>query len=65
MSILQLNPVIPLDTPKGAGDAFFLIDYGRDSQILFVCFIRETGECWSFESRDIKLEKNITSGVRT
>lgn len=62
--MLQLSPLIPLDTPKGLGDAFFLIDYGRDAQLLFVCFIRATGECWTFESKDVRLEKNITAGVR-
>lgn len=62
--ILQLSPLIPLDTPKGPADAFFVIDYGRDAPLIFVCFVRETGESWAFEQREVKLEKNITSGIR-
>ena len=62
--IVQCSPVVPVDTPRGPADVFFLIDYGRDAQLLFVCFIRETGESWTFESREVRLEKNVTSGVR-
>lgn len=62
--ILQLSPLIPMDTPKGPADAFFVIDYGRDAPLMFVCFVRETGECWCCEQRDVRLEKNVTSGVR-
>lgn len=65
MSIfLQLNPTIPLDTPRGPADAHVLIDYGSEAHLLFVCFIRESGECWTFQGKDVRLEKNITMGVR-
>ncbi|HVK10394.1 MAG TPA: hypothetical protein VM597_16625 [Gemmataceae bacterium] len=63
--MIQLNPTIPLDTPKGKAFAHFVIDYGQEHYLLFVCFINETGECWTFPSRDVRLEKNITMGVRT
>jgi hypothetical protein len=62
--ILQLDPTLPLDTPKGPADAHFLIDYGPEAHLLFVCFVRETGECWTWQSREVKLEKNITGRVR-
>lgn len=62
--ILQLNPALPLDTPKGLGDAHLVIDYGSKSPILYVVFLRESGECWVFDNRVVKLEKNITGGVR-
>lgn len=62
--ILQLSPAIPLDTPRGPGYAHFVIDYGQELQLLFVCFLQESGECWTFRSPDIRLEKNITMGVR-
>ena len=29
MTLLQLNPPLPLVTPKGKGLAYVLIDYGR------------------------------------
>ena len=63
--MLQLSPTLPLDTPKGAADAHFLIDYGSEAHLLFVCFVRATGECWTFAAKDCRLEKNITGGIRT
>lgn len=62
--IIQLNPIIPLDTPKGPADAHFLIDYGSEANLLFVTFVRETGEQWTWPSKDVRLEKNITGGIR-
>lgn len=62
--IIQLVQTVPLDTPKGPADAHFLIDYGPEAHLIFVCFVRATGECWSFQSRDVLLERNITGHVR-
>lgn len=64
MAPLQLNPPIPLDTPQGRADAHVLLDWGSESHILFVCFVRETGECWTFRAKDVRLEKNVTMGIR-
>lgn len=60
--ILQLNPPLPLETPKGKGLAHFIIDYGIESDIYWVCFQDETRECWTWNNRDIKIQKNITIG---
>lgn len=65
MTVLQLSPTIPLDTPKGPADAHFLIDYGSEGHVLFVTFVRATGECWTWQAREVKLEKNVTGGIRT
>lgn len=62
--VIQLSPTIPLDTPRGPADAHLLIDYGEQAPLIFVCFVRETGECWCFPQREVRLEKNITMGVR-
>ena len=62
--MLRLNPPIPLDTPKGLSDAHVMIDYGSESNILWVCFVRETGECWTWAAKDVRLEKKVTGGVR-
>lgn len=58
--ITQLNPPLPLITPKGKGWAHFLIDYGVEHDLLWVVFQDDTGECWSWLNRDIKLQNNIT-----
>lgn len=62
--MLQLNPALPLDTPKGPAYAHMAIDYGQDHYVLFVCFLQETGECWVFPNRDVKAQPNMTMGVR-
>ena len=63
-NIIQLNPTVPLETPKGKAYAHFLIDYGQEFDLIWVCFQVETGECWSWNNKDIKLQKNITMGIR-
>jgi hypothetical protein len=60
--IIQLNPPLPLDTPKGPGIAHFLIDYSIEDNLYWVVFITETGECWTFGNPDIRACKNITLG---
>lgn len=60
--MLQLNPVIPLETPKGRGNAHFLLDYSQEHNLIWIVFIDETGECWSFENDKVRLQKNLTFG---
>jgi hypothetical protein len=60
MVMLQLDPPIPLMTPKGEGLAHFIIDYGLEFDLLWVCFQRDTGECWTWANPDIRAVKNIT-----
>lgn len=59
--ILQLNPPLPLVTPKGNGLAHFLIDYGIEANLIWVCFL-DNGECWSFENPQVRAAKNVTAG---
>lgn len=58
--ILQIDPCIPLTTPKGPALAHFLIDYGPESDLLWVCFQDCTGECWTWRNRDVRAQKNTT-----
>ncbi len=60
--MLQLNPPLPLDTPKGKGYAHFLIDYSQEHDLLWVVFIDATGECWTFNNSQIRLQLNFTMG---
>lgn len=60
----RIDPPIPLDTPKGKAWAHFLIDRSQDHHLEWVCFIAETGECWTFRNPQIKLEPNATMGIR-
>jgi hypothetical protein len=60
--ILQLEPPIPVITPKGNAIAVVLLDYGLEHNLMWVCFQDETGECWTWSNRDIRAQKNITIG---
>lgn len=60
--MLQLNPPLPLNTPKGEGFAHFLLDYGPESDLYWTVFITETGEIWTFANREVRASKNITLG---
>jgi hypothetical protein len=58
--ILQLNPPIPLETPKGKAIAHFLLDYGLEFDLMWVCFNDSDGQCWTWSNRDITIQKNLT-----
>lgn len=60
--ILQLNPALPVVTPKGRALAHALIDIGIESDLLWVCFQDNTGECWTWKNQQIRAQKNITHG---
>lgn len=60
--ILQLNPPIPLDTPKGPALAHFVIDYGPEHNLLWVCFSDADGECWTWDNHKVRGQKNVTHG---
>lgn len=60
--ILQLNPPLPLVTPKGSGLAHFMIDYGVEYHLIWVVALDAGGECWSFENHLIRFDANETLG---
>ncbi len=60
--ILEITQLIWLTTPKGQAIAKFLIDYGPESDLQWVCFIQETKEVWTFSNFDIRVETNVTLG---
>ena len=62
--MMQLNPPLPVDTPRGPAYAHLVIDYSQGHYVLFVCFLQENGECWVLPNRDVKLQQNVTMGVR-
>ena len=57
--ILQLNPPVPMKTPKGFGYANFLIDRGMEFNNEWIVFL-ETGEIWSFQNNKVRLDTNYT-----
>lgn len=62
--IVQLNPPLEVKTPKGDAIALFLIDYGIEHDLIWVCAINETCECWCVNNPDLRFHKNWTMGRR-
>lgn len=60
--LLQLDPPIPLETPKGSALAHVLIDYGPEYDLMWVCFNDADGQCWTWTNKDVRGAKNITIG---
>lgn len=58
--ILQLNPTIWLDTPKGRGLCHFLIDYGEEHDLLWVVADDQTGEIWAWPNPQVKMIPNTS-----
>lgn len=60
--LVQLNPPLPVSTPKGDGLAHVIIDYGIEHDLCWVVFLDENAEIWTFKNQDIRAIKNITFG---
>ena len=58
--MLQLNPQIPVVTPKGNGWAFFLIDRSQEHDLEWVVFLDNGSTCLTFRNSDIRIQKNYT-----
>lgn len=62
--MLQLNPPLPVDCPKGPGLAHLVIDYGPEADLLWVVFLDRDGSCWAVPNPDIRLRQNWSLGRR-
>ena len=60
--ITRLDPPMPIMTPKGRALAHFLIDYGPEHDLMWVCFQDDSGECWTWENAQIRARVNQTLG---
>ena len=60
--MLQLNPPIPIDTPKGKGVAYLVIDYGLDYDLMWTVFLTESKEIWTFSNKEVRAIPNQTFG---
>lgn len=62
--ILQLDPNIPIRTPKGDAQAIGWLDYSEEHDLMWICFLDSTGECWIFPNSEIRAFENYTVGRR-
>jgi hypothetical protein len=58
--ILQLDPMIPVNTEKGRGYAFLVVDYSQEHDALWVIACNETGEIWWLPNDKVRFDKNIS-----
>ena len=56
----RLNPSILVNTPKGMGHAFGVMDYGEEHDLIWVVADDETGQIWSWPNSKVRFVKNIT-----
>ena len=61
MRMLQLDPPLPVTTPRGKALAHVLIDYGIEHDMMWTCFEAD-GECWTWRNQDIRAQTNVTFG---
>lgn len=60
--ILQLDPPISLETPKGEMLAHFLISYGPEEYFYFFGCLTDSAEWWYFDNTKVRGTKNYTWG---
>ena len=64
MMFTQLNPPLPLSTPKGRGYAVGVIDYGLEHSLLWVVALDDSGEVWCVPNSEIRMQPNWSAGRR-
>lgn len=57
-TILQLNPPIWVETPKGEGHALFLIDYGVSINTIWVVHLLDSAKVIHVDSSEIRVYGN-------
>ena len=62
MTIFEPRNQLEVDTPKGRASVWLVTEYGTETEKVFTCIIKETGEIWEFINKDIKAVMNITFG---
>lgn len=63
--LTQLNPPLPVETVKGKGFAFAVIDYGMEHHLLWVVTLDDNGEIWTVPNPELRVQSNWTMGRRT
>jgi hypothetical protein len=62
--MLQIDPPLPMTTPRGAGLAHFVIDYGAETHLMWVVFLDADGSCWTVPNPEVRMAPNWSLGRR-
>ena len=59
--MIQLNPSIPMTTPRGKGQAILVLDYSPEHHLMWTVAL-DNGEIWTFQNPDVRVRENETLG---
>jgi hypothetical protein len=65
MTIFEPVNQLEVDTPKGLASVWLVTEYGTETEKVFTCILKATGEIWEFTNKDIRAVNNITFGRGT
>jgi len=65
MALTQLNPSIPLRSPKASGEAIAVIDYSKEDDLLWVIVDDATGQIWTVPNAEVRAFRNYSIGRNT
>lgn len=60
--ILEPQNCVEVETPKGRATIWLVTEYGYETEKIFTCIIKSTGEIWEYRPKDIVVVNNITFG---
>lgn len=60
--IYEPKNCVEVDTPKGRATIWLVTEYGYETEKIFTCIIKETGEIWEYRPKDIRVVNNLTFG---
>jgi len=59
-TIHEIQQTMWVHTPKGLGQALFIIDYGIHQNTIWVVCLKERGKILHFDSKQLTMERNNT-----
>lgn len=65
MIIYEPRNHLEIETPKGLATVWLVTEYGSETEKVFTCIVKSTGEIWEFTNRDIRVVNNLTFGRGT
>lgn len=60
MIIYEPQNCLEVETPKGRATVWLVTEYGVETEKVFTCIVKATGEIWEFTNRDIRAVNNLT-----
>lgn len=62
ITIFEPTNQMEIETPKGRGSIWLVTEYGTETEKIFTCIIKDTGEIWEYRPKDIRIVNNLTFG---